>query len=134
MDEATKKEFKDYIFTAVQAGKLETSNLVDSILHKMEPAIEKGIEKYVNGHLREIKAHLERQDGEIATQNNSLGKIQEEQTKVRANLEAMQTATNPLIDSRRTVINVGRFVIWIGAISGASAAIIWLLDKLANTK
>lgn len=132
MDDKDRAEFKEYIFQAVQSGKKETSQLVDTILHKMEPAIEKGIEKYVNGHLREIKAHLEKQDKVIEVQNTSLVKIQEEQTKVRQNLEIVQTATNPLIDSRKTVINVGRFVIWIGAISGASAAIIWLVDKLAS--
>ena len=54
-----KQEFKDLIYQAVQAGKQETSGLVDLVIHKIEPAVEKSIEKYVNGKIRNMDKKLD---------------------------------------------------------------------------
>lgn len=99
------------IVKAVQSGKKETSDLVGDIIHRIEPAVERSIEKYVNGHLREIKTHLGQQD---------------------IKLEAIEKKIQPVLENRQTVLNVGRFVIWMGALAGASSAIIWLTNWLVE--
>jgi len=54
MTEETKQYFEEIIFKAVQSGKQETSGLVNDVLRRMDPAIEKSIEKYVNGKINRL--------------------------------------------------------------------------------
>lgn len=132
MDDRDRAELKEYIFQAVQSGKKETSDLADSILKKQEVHIEASINKYVNGHLKDVKKHLGEQD-------KTLLNIQLEQSRVAEELKKVKLITDPALESRLTIVNLGRFVVWVGkgliwlgAISGATAAIIWLIDKLKD--
>ncbi len=88
------------------------------------------IPKYVNGKIdkltvtvTEVKKHLEDQDV-------TLEEIQTEQSRVRVSLANQETSTAPLIDSRKTVLNVGRFIIWLGAIFGAVVALVLFLGYI----
>ncbi len=131
MDEQTlKKTIQDGIkeahFTGLQAGKKETSGLVDLLLHKMEPMIDKSVEKsisiyvpqYVNGKIDDIKKHLGDQDTKLNT-------IIAEQGKVKMALNIAETVTNPLIKIRQfwTIIFSGVLTL-TGFIKGLSAIII----------
>jgi len=53
------QHFEDLIVKAVQAGKQETSGLVDMILHKLENHIEVSINKNVNGKLDKMNAKID---------------------------------------------------------------------------
>ena len=52
MDKETIDHLEGIIFKAVQSSKQETSGLVSEVIKKIEPAVEKSIEKYVNGKIR----------------------------------------------------------------------------------
>ena len=54
MNEDQIKHFEEIIFKAVQSGKQETSGLVEMVIHKIESAIEKAVEKHVNGKIRAL--------------------------------------------------------------------------------
>lgn len=54
MNEQQTKHFEEIIFKAVQQGKQETSGLVEMVIHKIEPAVEKAVEKYVNGKIKAL--------------------------------------------------------------------------------
>ena len=54
MNEQQTKYFEEIIIKAVQQGKQETSGLVEMVIHKIEPAIEKAVEKHVNGKIRAL--------------------------------------------------------------------------------
>ena len=51
MNEDEIKHFEDLLIKAVQAGKQETSGLVDMIMHKLEKGIEESINRNVNGKI-----------------------------------------------------------------------------------
>lgn len=132
MDNMSEMEFKKIeekleglLVKAVQSGKKETSDLADSILKKQEIHIESSVNKYVNGKIDKLKSHLEMQD-------HMLTDIKDEQGKVREELAKVQARTDPLVESRKTVLNVGRFLIWLGAVVGASTTIILIILKLAQ--
>lgn len=59
MDEQVKQEFKEFLFQAHQAGKQETSGLVDMVIHKMETKIEESINKNVNGKINALHAKMD---------------------------------------------------------------------------
>jgi len=59
MNEQDKQHFEEIIARAVQSGKKETSDLVDTILHRIEPVVEKSIEKYVNGKIKTLDAKFD---------------------------------------------------------------------------
>lgn len=101
MDET---KLKEYIFQAVQAGKQETSGLVAHLERVMKKEIGHAVEKYVNGHIRDIKQHLEEQD------------------KVLAEL-------SPVLEAQKTTKSVGKFVMWVGGI----AAAIWGIIKFITS-
>ena len=54
-----KQHFEDIIVKAVQSGKKETSDLADHIIHKIEPAVEASISKYVNGKINTLTQKLD---------------------------------------------------------------------------
>lgn len=54
-----KRHFEDILIKAVQSGKKETSDLVDMVIHKIEPAIENSVNKYVNGKLDKINLKID---------------------------------------------------------------------------
>jgi len=51
MTNEDRNHFEDLLVKAVQSGKKETSDLVDSIMHKMDSKIEDSINKNVNGKI-----------------------------------------------------------------------------------
>lgn len=53
------QQVKEYLELARQAGKQETSDLVDHILHKMEGAIQLAVDKSVNGKIIGLTQKLE---------------------------------------------------------------------------
>lgn len=60
MDE---QKIKEYLVLAVQSGKKETSDLVATIMHKMESridsAVDRGIEKNVNGKIKDLTTKVD---------------------------------------------------------------------------
>jgi len=54
-----KQHFEDLIVKAVQSGKRETSDLVDTILHRIEPVVAKAIETHVNGKIRNLDTKID---------------------------------------------------------------------------
>lgn len=54
-----REHFENLIVKAVQSGKKETSDLVDTILHRIEPVVAKAIETHVNGKIRAIDAKFD---------------------------------------------------------------------------
>jgi len=93
---------KEAHLVGLQSGKKETSGLVDLMLHKIEPMIDKSVEKYtaiyipkyVNGHLVDIKKTLSAQDA-------MLNSISTEQAKVKMALNLAETITNPLLKAKQ---------------------------------
>lgn len=57
-DEQIIERLEGLLVKAVQAGKQETSGLVGDILNRIEPSIEKSIEKHVNGKIRNLDSKL----------------------------------------------------------------------------
>lgn len=66
---------KDLITQAVQAGKSETSGLVKNILDNVKDTVKEGIETQLNGHLRDIKAHLAQQDSKIESMDKKIDEL-----------------------------------------------------------
>jgi hypothetical protein len=66
MDKETIEQIEEFIFKAVQSGKQETSGLVDEVFRRIDPAIERSIEKNVNGKIRlldqKITTYIENDD------------------------------------------------------------------------
>lgn len=106
MTEKERQEMKDFIFQAIQAGKSETSNLVVSLERKMDVAIGLAVEKHVNGHIRDIKAHLEDQDEAIKNLKDEI---------------------MPLLELKRGAISIKNIILWFTPIGGF---IWWLINKL----
>lgn len=52
MEKEVVEHLEGLLFKAIQSGKQETSGLVDDVIKRIEPAVEKSIEKYVNGKIR----------------------------------------------------------------------------------
>lgn len=53
------KAIKEAHISGIQSGKKETSGLVDDIIKRIEPAVEKSIDKYVNGRISVISQKLD---------------------------------------------------------------------------
>ncbi len=53
------QKIKESHSTGLETGGKEVSNLVDTILHRIEPVIEKSIEKHVNGKIRAIDVKID---------------------------------------------------------------------------
>lgn len=115
---------KEAHFAGLQSGKKETSDLVDMIIHKMEPMIDSSVEKstavyipkYVNGHLVEIKKTLAQQD-------KVLNSIVDEQSKVKTALGIAETITNPILKFKQFfgiifsgIVSLGGFIKGLGAL------------------
>ena len=94
---------------AIQAGKQETSGLFKQLESLMETKLQQGIKKYVNGHMRDIKEHLEAQDDILADLKTNIEIVKTEQIRLKND-------TDPIIDSKKTITNVGKFIMWIGGI------------------
>lgn len=66
MDKDTLNKLEEIIFKAVQSGKQETSGLVTEVLKRIEPAVERSIEKCVNGKIRlldqKVTTYIENDD------------------------------------------------------------------------
>jgi hypothetical protein len=54
-----RQHFEDILVKAVQSGKKETSDLVDDILHKIEPIIKDSIQTNVNGKIDKINQKMD---------------------------------------------------------------------------
>lgn len=59
MEQSTKDEFKDFLNTARQSGKAESSALVNEIFKRIDENIEASVKKHVNGKISEIKDKLD---------------------------------------------------------------------------
>lgn len=58
MNEDQLKQIEDLIVKAVQSGKQETSGLADEVLKKIEPTIEKSMDKNFNGKMGRLDQKL----------------------------------------------------------------------------
>ncbi len=112
MNDMTPEEAENLLLRAIQSGKKETSDLVSDIIRRMDNAIEVAVKKHVNGNIRDIKFQLEAQD-------KVLEEIKTEQTRVRTELttfNAFRIDALPLLDDRKVITLLGKFVLWLGAI------------------
>lgn len=53
------QKIKESHSTGLESGGKEVSNLADTILHKIEPIVEKSIEKYVNGKIKTFSTNFD---------------------------------------------------------------------------
>lgn len=118
MDEKDKEQFEAILVRAIQSGKKETSDLVDDLNNKFLGAVRQEIKITVNGKIDGIKKHLEDQDSVLSD--------------ITQELQLLKTNTQPVIDIRRTVIDVARFITWLAAVIIAVGSI--FVGLLAMTK
>ena len=113
MTDSQIQKFEDLILKAVQSGKKETSDLVDMVIHKIEPAIENSVNKYVNGKLDKMNLKI---DDYI---------VSDLQWKERA---------EPTLQMGQNVAGFGRVLLYIvGFVASVAGAIIAVI-KLVNGK
>lgn len=111
MNEDQFKKIEDLIVKAVQSGKQETSGLVEMVIHKIEPAIEKAVEKHVNGKIRAIDTKID--------------------IYIKEDLEWKSKAL-PVIDSGTKVLNfgtVGVGLLKFVTVFGVAFGFIWAFIK-----
>ena len=112
-----KQEIEEYIQRALVAGKADSSNLAGHILDKLDKGIQVGIEKYVNGNLRDIKQHLGEQDVKL----DSIDK----------KVELLKVETKPAVTTVSFMMMAGKVVLWLaGAIMAVSGAVIIVLELM----
>lgn len=110
MEAKLEQEIKNYLHSAVQSGKAETSGLVMEILRKLDNGIEVSVKRHVNGNIAVIKKSL---DDYIESDN-----------KWKAKYE-------PYIESLANLSASAKLLIWIaGGITTISAAIIAIKSLL----
>lgn len=115
MNEEQFKKIEDLIVKAVQSGKQETSGLVDLVIHKIEPAIEKAVEKYVNGKIRNLDAKID--------------------VYIKEDLEWKEKSL-PVIESGTKVLNfgvVGMSILKLIIVLGSSVGVVWAFLKYLKT-
>jgi hypothetical protein len=104
---------KEYIALAVQSGKSETSGIVSDIFHKIDGSIAVAVEKYINGHLRDIKGHLKDQDAKLEVMGLDIAKIKKD--------------TDPIVETKKGFSIIGKLIVWISVIGGAIIGIYKIL-------
>jgi len=82
-------------------------NLKDKI--DLLETIRNEIKKTVNGKIDDIKAHLENQD-------DVLNEIRDEQARVKIELSRLKIETDPIIDGKKAISGLGKFIMWMGGI------------------
>lgn len=102
MKDHEKQYFEDILVKAVQSGKKETSGLVADVTKKVTEAVKEQIILTVNGKIDKIKEHLERQDEKLLEMDEKIDDLKKE--------------TDPVIQDRKTISSMGKFVIWSAAI------------------
>lgn len=87
-------------------------------VHKdQKETIEATIKTVVNGKIDKLQIHMGEQD-------LKLDDITREQVRVKEELKRITTDTNPLVDIRKTALNIGKFLMWIcGIILGVAGAL-----------
>lgn len=96
MDE---QKIKEYIFQAHQAGKSETSGLVQDLTEKITNAVKEQVVVTVNGKIDKIKEHLEKQDIKLELMDKKL--------------EDLQDKTLPIVQGLTFVQILKKFVVWM---------------------
>ncbi len=121
----TKKEAQEYIFLAVQSGKQETSDLVAHLEGVMNKKIGEGIEKYVNGHMREMREQIDTSKEELKdhleAQDNILAGI-------RIQIEQVKKDVTPAVEAEKSGSTFIKVILKIGALCAA----VWAMLKLAG--
>ena len=115
-----RQHFEDIIVKAVQSGKKETSDLVDLILHRMEPVIKESIDRNVNGKIvkltEKIDVHVKNFDDYIILDTD----WKDDDKKWKAEYE-------PYLKGMVSIGLSGRIIIWtiisLGSVAGAIVAI-----------
>jgi hypothetical protein len=79
----------------------EINKILEHFDKHLDGSVNKAIEKYVNGHLREMKSHLERQDEKMEIMDNKI--------------DALKVETAPIIESKRALVALRNFIVWIAA-------------------
>ncbi len=92
MKEDEYQKFEELLIRAVQSGKKETSDLVDTIIHKMEHKIDEAINKSVNGKIKAIDTKI---DAYIVSDNEWKEKY------------------SPYLEGLQSVTISGKIVLWI---------------------
>lgn len=125
----------------IQSGLKQNSDLVDMIIHKMENKLEPIINKLVNGKID----NLTKMQSE---QNDILGSIQEEQGRVKIELEKItketgdiEKKTEPIVteyNNKKTVNNyfsgwgskLKEFWAVAASVMGLAAFFYWIIGKI----
>ena len=74
-------------------------NEVNRILEHLDGSVGKAVEKYVNGHLREMKTHLTAQDVKL--------------TEMSLKIDNLKVETAPIIESKNVFVGFRNFLVWI---------------------
>ena len=121
------KEVQAYLDRALVTGKADSSNLADHILKKIDSGLQVGIEKYVNGHLREIKGHLKDQDGILLN-------IQSEQGSMKMKLDNLELVTKPAVKSFDWIMTFGKVALWVAMAITAIGGALFMVIKLTQMR
>lgn len=97
---------EEILLKAIQAGKQETSGLVDLVIHKMETHIEQSIDKNVNGKIKTLDAKI---DAYILSDN-------EWKDKYSPMLEAFTSLSTSGKLILKLVVGIGSFLLALTAI------------------
>ncbi len=89
------------------------SQLFEEIKKDLKDHLAEVVKETVNGKIDKIQVQMNGQDAILKT-------IQQDISKLKID-------TNPLIDDRKTVTNLGKFIIWVGGIILMVAAILKLI-------
>lgn len=121
MDKQEIEHFEGLLVKAVQSGKRETSDLVDSVIHKMsihiDSAVEKSVEKHINGKITKLTKEL--QDHQIVVTQHY---IDDKEWKEQA---------APILELGRNVTGFGKVSLYVlGFVASVLGAIILLMDFL----
>lgn len=120
MTSEEEQKFKDFLFQAIQSGKKETSDLVTSILDKMDERISQSVEKTVNGKIKNISIKLDEQNVVMETHFSKVDTHIESDTQWKSMYTPYIKGLASLSDGSKILVYI---IITIGAVGTALLAI-----------
>lgn len=125
MSEQELQRLEELLFRAVQTGKKETSDLVTDVLSRLDPAIQQGIEKHVNGKIRAIDKKI---DDYIQHDMEYNSRIEKETMTWRASADSKLKIVSDWEAFGTISSKILGLVIMLGTASGAIFGIMKLFD------
>jgi len=106
------QKIKEYIFQAHQAGKSETSGLVQDITKKVTDAVKEQVVVTVNGKIDKIKEHLEKQDVKLELMDGKIDDLKEK--------------TLPLVQTLTVAQLIKKFLVWAAPLGVLAGLFNWI--------